>query len=326
MKRQPFSVDVNEKTIGTEMKISVTVFHQSMHLETDLLEPLGHECPICGSIDRKPLCLLQGTPEVFLLECAVCHAASASRMPTDRALEAYYAKYYESPLFSDSANRTTFDGTSRFGRHLASVYRQHQRDLQISILDIGGGDGAISHAVAVELLKKGASKVNISVVDYNEDVILPQDSRITISRKATLEEISSRHNFIIASAIIEHIPKPCHILDSCFNLLEKGGIFYARTPYMVPIMKLCGHFGIKLDLTYPAHVHDLGQKFWESYFNGKLSRGTFRILRSRPSIVETSFREHFLKTLAAYSLKSPWYLIGRSYKLVGGWEIFAQKS
>ena len=35
---------------------------------------------------------------------------------------------------------------------------------------------------------------------------------------------------------------------------------YARTPYMLPFMKMVG-FG----MTYPAHVHDLGDRFWGKF-------------------------------------------------------------
>jgi hypothetical protein len=72
-------------------------------------------------------------------------------------------------------------------------------------------------------------------------------------------------------------------------------------------------------------MHDLGQTFWEFYFT-KEQRGAFQILESRPSIVETTIRKHFLRTLAAYSFKAPWYLLGKSYKCVGGWEIFVRKA
>lgn len=232
------------------MEIRAAVFHQSKHLDADQLGPLEEKCAFCGSTKRRPLCRLQNDPEVILVECANCHAASASRMPTDRALAEY----------------------------------------------------------------------------YNEDMLLPEDSRISITRKPALENISCKYSFVIASAIIEHIPKPQGILDFCFSLMEKGSVFYARTPCMFPIMKVCGRVGIKLDLTFPAHVHDLGQWFWESYFNRVVSIGAFRILRSNPSIVETTFKDHFLKTVAAHALKAPWYLIGRSYKLVGGWEVFVQKN
>lgn len=308
------------------MKMNAAVFHQSKHLDAHQLEPPGDKCPFCNSTSRQPLCVLQNEPDVFLLECAECHAASASRMPTADALEAYYDRYYQSPMFSDADNRTTFDAPSRFGKYLATLYLQQHNHSDVKILDFGGGDGSVSHAIALELLKRGVDKVGISVVDYNKDALVPKDDRISIFSKAKLSDVSEQHRFVVASAIIEHLPEPRPMLDACFNLLEPGGVFYARTPCMVPIMRLCHRVGIELDLTYPAHVHDLGQQFWESYFSRGNSAGIFRILKSKPSIVESTFKKRLLKTVAAYSLKAPWYVLGQRYKLVGGWEVFVKKN
>ncbi|WP_269630024.1 class I SAM-dependent methyltransferase [Pelomonas sp. BJYL3] len=307
------------------MKISATGFHHSVHLNAGQLEPPDPACPFCGSADRNPVVKLQDAPEVFLLECARCHAASASRMPTDSALDAYYGAYYQSPQLAEASHKITFHGVSRFGRHLAVKYLRHRRSHGVSMLDFGGGDGSISHAVALELLRNGVEKVDISVVDYNRTVIQPLDARISITKVDALENVSSPHDFVIASAVLEHIPRPREVLDRCLRLVEKGGLFYARTPYMVPLMRLAARVGVRLDLTYPGHVHDLGQQFWEAFFDHVVAEGTFRMLQSQPSIVETSFGENFLKTLAAYSLKAPWHLLGRSYKLVGGWEVLVEK-
>jgi SAM-dependent methyltransferase len=307
------------------MKISAAIFHQSLHLSNEKLKPPNSECPFCGSSNRKPVHLLQSDPDVFLLSCENCYAASASRMPTDSALSEYYSCYYESPHCSDSVQKITFDDSSRFGKHLAVNCLQYQSDSYISILDFGGGDGSISYAVAVELLKRGVRKIDISVFDYNENTIVSQDNRISITRNDTLSDISSCYSIVIASAIIEHLPNPRDTLDALLSHLKPGGIFYARTPYAVPLMRMFARIGIKWDFTYPAHIHDLGQNFWETYFENIVSVGDFRIVKSKPSIVETTFKNHFLKALAAYTLKAPWYVIGKSYKLVGGWEVFVVK-
>jgi hypothetical protein len=94
---------------------------------------------------------------------------------------------------------------------------------------------------------------------------------------------------------------------------------------MFPIIKLLRLVGVKVDFTYPGHIHDLGQAFWEGYFKKEQSND-FQILDSRPSMVETTLRKHFLRTIAAHAFKAPWYLLGKSYKYVGGWEVFVRKS
>lgn len=262
------------------------------------------------------------------MQCSTCHAISASRIPTPEALTEYYSGYYDSPDPRQAADeRITFDKPRRLADHLADTYRCYSsnREAPISILDFGGGNGAISHLLAMRLIEKGAEQVDITVVDYNKETVCPQDGRVTINRAESLDVLKSPYSLVIASAVIEHHPRPRELLRHLLYLIEQGGVFYARTPCMLPIMNLLRLVGVKVDFTYPGHLHDLGQVFWEGLFTKERS-DSFRILASRPSIVETSLGEHFLRTVAAYSLKAPWYLLGESYKFVGGWEIFSQKN
>ena len=76
------------------------------------------------------------------------------------------------------------------------------------------------------------------------------------------------------------------------------------------------------DFTYPAHVHDLGKRFWEG-LTGRLgfAPGDLDLIHSRPSIVESGLQASPLRTIAAYLLKSPWYLLPNTYPYVGGWEV-----
>ena len=102
-------------------------------------------------------------------------------------------------------------------------------------------------------------------------------------------------------------------------------MFYARTPYVLPLLRLLKRFGIELDFTYPGHLHDLGQNFWNNIPN-MYRDFNLRILRSCPSIVETSFGQDFMTTLLAYIFKFPWYVLRGFYGYVGGWEIFIIKN
>nr|VFK79544.1 MAG: hypothetical protein BECKSD772D_GA0070982_10541 [Candidatus Kentron sp. SD] len=156
-------------------------------------------------------------------------------------------------------------------------------------------------------------------------IVSPQDDRIVINRVDSLNNITScTYGLVVASAIIEHYPYPGELLQDLLHHVKQGGIFYARTPYILPIMRLSRLIGIHMDFTYPEHLHDLSQAFWENYFRRK-ELSDFQILKSKPSIVETTFRKQFWVTLAAYLLKAPWFLLGKSYKYVGGWEMFVRK-
>ena len=305
------------------MALNTAVFHRSQHLSENMLEPADPMCPFCNGEKREPELTLQQSPEILLLQCKSCHSVSASRMPTDEALAKYYGEYYETS--ASASEQVTFDAPERLAKKLANMYITCGKGPSVSILDFGGGDGTIAYLTALHLIKRGVPQVKITVVDYNKTLLSSNDSRITLKRRDSLEGIGDPFDLVIASAVIEHHPHPRVLIQDLFRLIDDGGLFYARTPYTLPLMKLFSLIGIKLDFTYPAHVHDLGQGFWENYFASE-QPSQFNVLKSRPSIVQTTISKHFLTTIAAHLFKVPWYLIGKSYKLVGGWEVFARKN
>ena len=307
------------------MQFNSAVFHRSVHLDESRLEPLDLNCPFCSSTNRQPVYILQKTPEVLLLQCNSCHAISASRIPTDEALTKYYSGYYDSSASQVDAKQVTLDNPERLAKKMADMCTHCQNNTSVSILDFGGGDGTISHLTAMQLIRRGVGQVKITVVDFGEKVVRPQDSRITINRVSSLTDIQNLYGFVIASAVIEHHPRPRLLLRDLLQRMDKGGLFYVRTPSIFPVMKLLQPVGVRVDYTYPAHIHDLGQKFWENFFT-EARAGEFHILKSRPSIVATTIYKHFLNTLAAHLFKAPWYLFGKSYKYVGGWEVFVRKN
>ena len=308
------------------MRVGSAIFHESRHLEDRQLLPPYSACNFCGAEKRSSVCMLQKNPLVSLQKCVNCGAASASRLPTTEALDEYYEDYYRSASFAADAERITFDDTTRFGVHLAHRLADYVGESSNKILDFGGGDGTMALRTAQQLLQRGLDGAHITVVDYNDTLATTDDTRVTLVRQDTLEGLSPQgFDVVIASAVIEHIPEPLPVLIALLNLLKKGGIFYARTPYVVPLIRLFRLLGLGWHFTFPAHLHDLGRDFWEAFFGKVISSGSFSLLESRPSIVETSFRHHFLRTLVAYTFKAPWYLLGKHYTLVGGWEVFVRR-
>jgi hypothetical protein len=311
--------------------INTTIFHRSQHLsETDLLpvpsRPAGDAvagvCLFCQSTDRKPVWNLQRNPDVELMECVQCHSISASRLPTGRALDEYYQGYYSSGGSLADEGEITFAQPHRLAKHIVKNMPRPTPKI-FSILDFGGGDGTIAYLIAKELVGLGVTTVSIEVIDHSKNVVVSDDSRIDIKKIKGLVDIGhTGFTLVIASAVIEHYPMPDALISDLLEKVCHGGVFYARTPTMVPIMKLAKKAGIHLDFTYPGHMHDLGQKFWEAYFQ---KRCHFSLTVSRPSIVETTFGGNFLRTLAAYAMKFPWHFLGGRYGLVGGWEILAVK-
>lgn len=292
------------------------LYHRSAHLPEPKLTPPLTACAICGSrFAGSPIAKIQRSPDVILLRCPRCHACSASRMPTPDALTEYYANY-----FRPSAPKITHDSPERFARHIASFICEPRRDMAIT--DFGGGDGGMAYSLAQILTNRGCSSVEINVVDYVE-CIGSRDPRITINAQRPSAPIPAS-DVIIASAVLEHLTDPMESLTQLFGALGRDALLYIRTPAVAGFLELATACGRQLDFTFPAHLHDFGQKFWENILKLIPNGREFEILRSAPSLVETDLRHHPLHTVAAHIAKAPWRLLGRKYTLVGGWEIVFQ--
>jgi SAM-dependent methyltransferase len=251
-------------------------------------------------------------------------------MPTAAALADFYGSYY-TPAAHDGTAAVTFDNSERFGAHLGQVSAPFLNKPELELLDFGGGDGTLGLRLAEYYRARGVERVVVTVVDYNETVARSADTQIsmTVVRELAGIPAGAQFDFVIASASIEHLPDPGPVLDSLMARLRPGGMFYARTPWVVPFVRLGRLVGARVDFTYPAHLHDLGRPFWEGFvsrWSGQSGDIGLRLILSKPSIVETVFSQHALRTAAAIVFKAPWYLGVRGWSLVGGWEIFCLKA
>lgn len=307
--------------------MKAAVFHQTRQMSEQQLLPPGTSCPFCSSTNRKKVAVLQEAPDVHLLLCTNCHAASASRMPTSQALDDYYQSYYS----DDVAEKVTFDTPDKIASHIFSFARKMigpriSAGQGVNILDFGGGDACISRAVAEKMLAAGATDSDIALVEYNAKPKQSANSKITIHPANTIGELKEGpFPLVIASAVIEHIPEPAETIKALLANMEIGGIMYVRTPCMLPFLKIAEQFGKRFDFTYPAHLHDLGSRFWSNITKTMELSGEYEIVCSQPSIVETSFKQHFLRTLLAYTLKAPGFVFKEGYDLVGGWEVVIKR-
>jgi 2-polyprenyl-3-methyl-5-hydroxy-6-metoxy-1,4-benzoquinol methylase len=304
--------------------VQATSFHRGFHCDASEILPAIDACPICRSTDaREAVFQIQSSPSIVMLRCRHCRGCSASHMPKERVLEKYYSKYY-----ADSELRTTTSNAGYFARHVIAPMSGLARSNTTRILDYGGGDGSLAQAIAGEIIGKAGKgcHAQIDLVDYEAPGVV-SDSRITVSGHTNLGDATGNYDLILASAVLEHVPQLNGVIGGLMALARPGAYFYARTPFMVPLARLIGKF----DLTYPAHVHDMGSSFWNRFVR------TFDLqadlIVSRPSLIETTFFEAPARTVAAFIMKLPSHLelalrhprpIDPIWNLVGGWEVVLQ--
>ena len=292
------------------------------HLPEDALLPPLSRCPLCGSRAWHAAFTVQPSPEVTLNRCRNCGGASVSRMPAPTALDVFYADFYA----ETEGAQVTFGGVERFGRYLYRyVQRLALRD-GVRILDFGGGDGAIAVALAERIVAGGASNVEVVVADFGDSLANPGSPGIRVRREASLESVEPGFaHVVLASGVLEHVPDPVGTARKLLERVDAGGLFYARTPHVLPFMQVIRHRAAERFFPFPAHLHDLGQTFWTYCFSNLLDGTGCRLVRSRPAIVQASFREHGRIALASYVMKAPWWLLGHYYPFVGGWEVVARR-
>lgn len=276
-------------------------------------------CPLCErSGPRQVVLQLQDEPRVHLMACEHCGGCSADRMPTGEFLASLYEPtHYSSSLVSESAL------TERCARALVSAAR-FASDRDLSIVDYGGSDGALSREIRRQLLAGGhAGRVESTVVDLHPRDDTPHQRFVTPERFAKSE---TRFDLLIASAVLEHIPRPGPVITALLEHAAPDSVLYARTPWDAPLHRCVPGYRIK----WPRHLHDLGAGFWDRFLEVFQVNGSMIV--SRPSIVETRFATSPLRTLLAYLLKAPGRLEsawlrpglgyrGRGWRLVGGWEV-----
>jgi len=295
-----------------------------------------HECPVCGSSAyRKQLTRLQEVPAIDLLECGVCGAASASRIPLPEVLDRYYSKYaYDG---GDTRSQITFHGAERLARHIwfGAARAGLAISGRLSLLDFGGGDGSVGIEVG-RLYAPG--RASVLVVDYERPKCAgPRERNVEMRWARSLEDEKGSFDLVVASAILEHIPRPEATIRRLIALMRSGGILYARTPYVAPMLKVLEGAGRLTGLPlskmksfgYPGHIHDMGPAFW-SRIDKTFSLGV-DVITTQPAIPQIAFSQRPVRSLASYIFKLPAQLevlagnpVPR-WRYVGGWEAFLRK-
>lgn len=295
-----------------------TSYHLGKHLKESETWDASSQCPVCRSLSvRRPVVKIQDEPLISLLDCPSCRVCSASKMPTENVLNIYYAAYY-----TDVDRRITVGDAARFARHVAKFMPELSQRPQLSILDFGGGDGSLAVQIAQQFRRMANRRIaaKIDLVDYAAPARTADESIEVRSHKTFPQQVDS-YDLILASAILEHIPDAYSAITRLLASARRGTFLYVRTPYIAPLARIIP----RIDITYPAHVHDMGPRFWSRF------AATFDVnadlIYSAPSIVETTLKQAPVRTTVAHLLKFPARLellfrpgLAPAWPLVGGWE------
>lgn len=283
------------------------------------------KCGVCGGHKFKILGQYLKSPKINFVRCTNCNAVTYDKyLSAEKAHELY--KHYK--YFGDSARDgcVTFYGYKRFAKHLYRLFMRAGEGWslkdEIHILDFGGGDGSLSAALAEYMIQKKLCRMaKIMVIDYCESLHAPHHRAVRLEHLQSLEQLAENKHYdiVIASAVFEHLPKPGAAMKKLFGAVKEGGVMYIRTPYKYPFRVSLAKLGIGYDLQYPEHLWDFGGYGWWKDLAGKIGCRQMVLAVSQPSIVESSFRVHFLAALAAYALKAPGYVMHK-WPYVGGWE------
>jgi SAM-dependent methyltransferase len=304
------------------MALRATPFHQGKVVPAEHAGPELALCPVCGSVrPRTLIAAIQSEPRIDLARCEDCFACSATRQPAAEWLSDWYANYYAA---SDTGH--TFHNASRLAAHIAHFGGRLVAGTEpLRLLDFGSGDGAVSVALAQRLGQGGRVPASVHLVDLHP-VPVPAPAGVELSTGTDLKT-APMADVVVASAILEHLPHPEQTLVELLEHLRPGGIFYARTPFNAALARWMPGF----DLGYPGHLHDLGPDWWNSVAG---RRGLpVRVVRSAPSIVETTLRQAPIRTVLAHALKLParaqaqWrgVVSGGWWPVCGGWEVVWQR-
>lgn len=129
-----------------------------------------------------------------------------------------------------------------YQRHVDTIRRFFSTQKPGSLLDVGCGDGLISHVLAslsFDVHGIDVDEIGIGVAKSKSDL-----ARFEIKR---LEDITENYDYVLLSNVIEHV-------QDDFGILEKSSLIANNGTLVSTILK---HPKIRKD---PFHVHDYSEK------------------------------------------------------------------
>lgn len=140
-----------------------------------------------------------------------------------------YKKYYSEQLVENPVSEEmALDCTKLYPRFkwlVDSIEKQGAK----TALDLGCADGY----VALTLAKRGLLTAGWNLYKPSVDIAngLAEKHKLTASFICDdLMNAKGKHDVVILSEVLEHMPEPQKVIDHCMSLVNKGGSFYITTP------------------------------------------------------------------------------------------------
>lgn len=279
-----------------------------------------NHCTFCESTDVVEIEKIHTNPEVHYFSCHTCKVSYTDKQLSAKSTQDLYLNYFDDHLLKTGIESDVL------GKHLFNFFSsKNNYTKSLKILDYGGGDGSIAKHLS-EKLKEKYNLANCIVDVY--DVYECEQKIAGINYLKQENEIGlNNYDIVIASAVLEHLNTPMETLRLLFTSLKPKGYLYARTPFKIPLRGLLFKLKIKkIGLQFPWHLFDMGRLFWNNLphlFLGKFGI-KIKVVKSQPSIVQTSYKENAKKRFISKLFKIPGYIFEK-WNYVGGWEVFIEK-
>ena len=161
--------------------------------------------------------------------CPDCDCLSIHPLPADRLDQIYPSTYYS---FASGGGAGGAGITDRVKAWLDA--RSYRRATELiagerpRILDVGGGDGAISEV----LVHASGGRASATVVDIDPESVEAARARGLDGVASRFEdfETDARFDLILMLNLVEHVAHPIPLLRKAGELLEVGGLVWLQTP------------------------------------------------------------------------------------------------
>jgi 2-polyprenyl-3-methyl-5-hydroxy-6-metoxy-1,4-benzoquinol methylase len=196
-------------------------------------------CNACGSGNLKDFTSAKDheyfTSEIIYnyLICEDCNLIFLIN-PYFKDLKKIYPSYYPSYEYEKEENKffnkIFYNIKNYFDKKIfIECLESFANKKDIKVLDIGGGDGAITKKL---LFNKSIKSIDIADIEFGKNIEVNEKvNQIKIRAEDLSFQITKKkYNFIIMLNIIEHVINPKKVMSNIHTLLEDDGICLIKTP------------------------------------------------------------------------------------------------